>query len=217
MQVEVKSLSKSIKGIPVLSDVSCSFEGGHIYGLRGRNGSGKTMLLRAIAGLILPTSGCVSVNGEVLGKDRSFPESLGLLIETPAFIDKYTGFKNLEMIASLKGVCECKDIEEAIERVGLDPADRRHYRKYSLGMKQRLGIACSIMERPELLLLDEPFNALDPSGVERVEHIAKEEKERGSLVIIACHDDEILRDICDEIITLAEGRIVSGKRANNDS
>lgn len=211
MYVEVKSYSKVIKGVPVLNDITCSFERGRVYGLQGKNGSGKTMLLRALSGLIFPTSGCVEVEGKQLGKDISFPESLGLLIETPAFIDKYTGLRNLELIASLKCVIGREEVCEALARIGLDSFDKRHYRKYSLGMKQRLGIACSIMEKPDILLLDEPLNALDPSGVERVEKILDEEKRRGALVVVACHDVDELRLLADEILTLEGGRIVSNE------
>lgn len=211
MYVEVKSYSKVVKGASVLNDVTCSFERGRVYGLQGKNGSGKTMLLRALSGLIFPTSGCVEIDGKRLGTDISFPESLGLLIESPAFIEKYTGLKNLELIASLKRVAGRKEVCEALHRIGLDASDKRHYRKYSLGMKQRLGIACAIMEKPDILLLDEPLNALDPSGVECVEKILDEEKQRGALVVVACHDADELRLLADEIFTLEGGRIVSSE------
>lgn len=212
MRVEVCSLCKDIRHVHVLDDINLVLESGCVYGVQGKNGSGKTMLLRALSGLIRPTSGCVRIDGETLGVDRSFPDSVGLLIENPAFIDKYTGKKNLELIAGIRGQIGSLEIDESLRRVGLDPCDRRRYRKYSLGMKQRLGVACAIMESPSLVLLDEPINALDPRGVDCVETIVREEKERGALVIIACHDKEELTTLADEIITMAEGRVISLER-----
>lgn len=208
MFVEVTSYTKKIKGATVLDNVSCSFEKGRVYGLKGKNGSGKTMLLRAISGLIFPTSGSVSVGGAVLGKDISFPDSMGLLIEEPSFIKKYTGLKNLKLLASLRDRIGNGEIADALRKAGLEPADKRTYRKYSLGMKQRLAIACAIMEDPALVLLDEPLNALDPSGVECVKTILDEKRRAGSLIVVACHDNEELHILADEILTLAEGRII---------
>ena len=208
MGIEVVSYNKRIKGIEILSNINMTFTKGQIYGLQGKNGSGKTMLLRAISGLIFPTSGHVSINDQIIGKDIAFPSSLGLLIENPSFIDKYTGIKNLSMLASIKNTIDIKDIEQAIQKVGLDPQDKRPYKKYSLGMKQRLAIACAVMERPEIILLDEPINALDPSGVECVKKVLQEEQARGALIIIACHDHAELQQLANTIITLAEGKIV---------
>lgn len=216
MKVEVESYTKSIKGAVVLDRVSCSFESGVCYGLNGKNGSGKTMLLRAVAGLIFPSSGRVTFDGKVLGRDVSFPDSMGLLIESPSFIPRYTGLKNLELLASLRNKASEADIKAALESVGLDPADKRHYRKYSLGMKQRLGIACAFMESPDLILLDEPINALDPSGVECVERLVHKAKERGAIVVVACHDADELRVLADEIITMAEGRIIKRSEVRHE-
>lgn len=211
MYVEVDSYCKTIKGVPVLDNITYSFKRGRVYGLRGKNGSGKTMLLRALSGLIFPTSGSVTIDGKRLGKDISFPESVGLLIENPSFISKYTGVKNLELLASLTGTIGSAEVREALSRVGLDPDDKRHYRKYSLGMKQRLGIACAIMEKPKILLLDEPINALDPTGTEQVELILDDAKRSGAFVVVACHDNDELKLLADEILTLAEGRIISSE------
>ncbi|WP_294379372.1 ABC transporter ATP-binding protein [Senegalimassilia anaerobia] len=213
MRVEISHYTKAIKGITVLDDVNLILEPGTCYGLRGKNGSGKTMLMRAIAGLLFPTSGGVFVDGKKLGKDIDFPASVGLLIETPSFLPRYAGFKNLQLLAGLRGVAGGDDIAEALRRVGLDSDDKRPYRKYSLGMQQRLGIACAIMEHPDLILLDEPINALDPSGVARVETIVREEKERGAIVVVACHDAEELDLLADEIFVMAEGRLTSHEKA----
>lgn len=213
MSIHVCSYTKTIKGITVLDGITCSFEPGRVYGLQGKNGSGKTMLLRAISGLILPTSGYVSIDGKVVGEDMAFPPSIGLLIETPSFIARYTGMKNLELLATLKGKASASRIREVLEQVGLDPADKRPYRKYSLGMNQRLGIACAVMEEPDIVLLDEPFNALDPSGVAGVKDVIGHMRERGATIIVACHDADELLSVSDEIITLAEGRIIVQERA----
>lgn len=214
MRVEISHYTKVIKGITVLDDVNLALEPGTCYGLRGKNGSGKTMLLRAIAGLLFPTSGGVFVDGKKLGKDIDFPDSVGLLIEIPSFLPRYSGFKNLQLLAGLRGIASDDDVAEALRRVGLDPDDKRPYRKYSLGMQQRLGIACAIMEHPDLILLDEPINALDPSGVARVETIVHDERERGAIVVVACHDAEELDLLADEIFVMAEGRLISREKAD---
>lgn len=206
--IEIKNYTKVIRGATVLKNINLTLESGKIYGLWGKNGSGKTMLMRAICGLILPTEGYVSIDGERLGGKNSFPKSVGALIENPAFLDSKTGFENLLLLAKIKGEATKDDVVKALEKVGLEPHDRRKYRKYSLGMKQRLGIAAAIMEDPEILLLDEPFNALDPSGMEMAAEIIKEFKEKGATVVIACHDREELDNLADEIIRLDRGEII---------
>ena len=206
-EIQIVNYTKEIKGRIVLDSVSLTFHPGRIYGLKGVNGSGKTMLLRAVCGLIYPTHGYVEIDGERLGKDISFPRSISALIESPAFLDNFTGYKNLEMIASLKEVATKEDIENALMEVGLDPHDTRTYRKYSLGMKQKLGLACCFMENPDIILLDEPFNALDEESVEKVKKIIFKHKERGALIILACHDGESLSSLSDEIYNIVEGRV----------
>lgn len=208
MYLEIENLAKTIKGSIVLDGVNLSLERGRVYGLRGKNGSGKTMLMRAISGLIRPTAGTVTIDGKVIGKDLSFPPSIGILLENPAFIPKYSGFKNLGVLAEIQKRIDDEVICQVLEKVGLDPADKRPYRKYSLGMKQRLGVACAVMENPDLILLDEPINALDPVGVEMVKDLIKEHKERGALIVVACHDAEELDFLSDEIYSMAEGKIV---------
>ncbi len=207
MYIELKDVTKTIKGATVLEDVSLRLESGKVCGLQGKNGCGKTMLMRCMCGLIHPTKGSVSINGEILGKDLSFPRSVGVLIENPAFIDAYTGFHNLKLLASIQGRINDEQIRESIRKVGLDPDDKRKYRKYSLGMKQRLGIAAAIMEEPEIVILDEPINALDEKGVQLVRGILRELKEKGALIVIACHDKEEMEALSDEIYTMEEGRI----------
>lgn len=206
-EIQIVNYTKEIKGRIVLDSVSLTFHPGRIYGLKGVNGSGKTMLLRAVCGLIYPTHGYVEIDGERLGKDISFPRSISALIESPAFLDNFTGYKNLEMIASLKEVATKEDIENALMEVGLDPHDTRTYRKYSLGMKQKLGLACCFMENPDIILLDEPFNALDEESVEKVKKIILKHKERGALIVLACHDGESLSSLSDEIYNIVEGRV----------
>lgn len=180
---------------------------GNVYGFQGINGSGKTMLMRLICGLIYPTKGEIVIDGKRLGKEITFPQSVGLLLESPAFLDSYTGFENLEMLASIKNIITREEIHEAITSVGLDPLDKRKYKKFSLGMKQRLGIAAAIMEKPDILILDEPTNSLDSSGVSLVKTILAKERERGAIIILACHDLPVLQDVSDEIFLLGQGKI----------
>lgn len=205
--IKLENVSKKIKGATILEDVNLEFVSGKVYGLKGKNGSGKTMLMRAICGLIR-TEGTITINGKVLGKDISFPESIGVLIENPAFIAGYTGFKNLKVLASIQNKIGDEDIKKAIELVGLDPEDKRTFRKYSLGMKQKLGIAAAFMESPQIIILDEPINALDEAGANQVHKILDDQKKNGAIIIIACHDKEELEMLSDEIIEISDGRIV---------
>jgi ABC-2 type transport system ATP-binding protein len=164
--------------------------------------------MRAISGLMYIDSGKVTIDGKVLHKDIDFPESIGILIENPSFLSKYTGFKNLKLLASLRGNITDEDVRLAIERVGLDPDDKRTYRKYSLGMKQKLGIANAIMGEPDLIILDEPINALDEESVAKIKSVLLELKEKGKLIIIACHDKEELEYLSDIIYLLKDGCFV---------
>ena len=209
MYIKITDVNKTIKKAPILRNINLEFTGGKVYGLRGKNGSGKTMLMRAICGLITPDSGIIDINGKILGKDISFPESIGVLIENPAFIGNYTGFKNLNVLASIQNRIGDEQIRKALEDIGLDPDDKRTYRKYSLGMKQKLGIAAAVMENPDIIILDEPINALDDVSVEKVHDILEEQKKRGAVIIIACHDKEELDQLSDEIIEISDGRIIN--------
>ena len=210
MYIELKNVSKKIKGIDILDDVSLRMESGKIYGFRGKNGSGKTMLMRAIAGLIKVT-GTVDINGRILGKDEMFPPSIGILIENPSFISNYTGFENLKTLASIRKRIDDNRIRETLTEIGLDPDDKRTFHKFSLGMKQRLGIAAAIMENPDIIILDEPINALDDTGTEQIRDILIRHRERGALIIIACHDADELNFLSDEIIEIVQGQIKPSK------
>lgn len=206
-EIVVNEVSKSIYGVPIINSVSMTLVSGNVYGFQGINGSGKTMLMRLICGLIYPTKGEIVIDGKRLGKEITFPQSVGLLLENPAFLDSYTGFENLEMLASIKNIITREEIHDAITSVGLDPLDKRKYKKFSLGMKQRLGIAAAIMEKPDILILDEPTNSLDSSGVSLVKTILAKERERGAIIILACHDLPVLQDVSDEIFLLEQGKI----------
>lgn len=209
MTIEVQNVSKLLHNIPVLQDVNLTLNSGTIYGLRGVNGSGKTMLMRLLAGLIRPSKGLVLVDGKELGKELSFPPDMGMLIENPAFLDGYTATQNLRLLAGIRKKVGDDRIWQVLEQVGLDHEDKRKYRQFSLGMKQRLGIAGAVLEHPCFLLVDEPTNALDTDGVEMVRRILQEEKERGALIVLACHDFTILQNLSDVIYSVKEGRVSS--------
>ncbi|EJS50629.1 multidrug ABC transporter ATP-binding protein [Bacillus cereus] len=202
------NVNKIIKNRTVLENINLTLERGKIYGFKGDNGSGKTMLFRMISGLILPTSGDVYIDNMKLHETISFPPSIGLLIEYPAFLPQYTGFKNLQILAKIKNIIKETEIKETLEKVGLDPNDKRKFSKYSLGMKQRLGLAQALMEDPDLILLDEPTNALDSKGIEDIRKILEIEREKGKLILIASHDKEELQYLADEIFTIEKGKII---------
>ena len=208
MSIEFKNVSKKLGNNIVINNVNIEIKKGIVTGLKGINGSGKTMMMRLIAGLIYATKGEVIIDGKILGKDISFPPSIGLMLENPAFLPGYNGFDNLKMLASIKGEIKDEKIDEVLETVGLAAIDKK-YRKYSLGMKQRLGIAAAIMEEPDIILLDEPTNSLDASGVEMVQKIVAREKERGATVILSCHDSALLESMCDEIFNIEVGEIAA--------
>lgn len=205
--IEIINYTKVIRKATVLKNINLRLESGRVYGLSGKNGSGKTMLMRAICGLIRPTEGKVVIDCEVLGETLSFPPSVGVLIENPDFLEGRTALSNLKLLASIKNIASESDIKASLSAVGLDPFDKRKYRKFSLGMKQKLGIAAAIMENPKILILDEPLNALDADGVERVRKILRHFKEQGSTVILACHDRAELELLSDEIIKIESGEI----------
>ena len=208
MNIKISHVSKIIKNNPVIKDISMELQSGAVYGFKGIIGSGKTMLMRLISGLIRPSQGEISMNGKILGKDISFPNSIGVFLENPAFLDAYSGFNNLKLLASIKSVASDDDIRNTLLRVGLDPDSNKKYKKYSLGMKQRLGIAAAIMEKPEIVILDEPTKSLDEDGVDLVKHIVRNEKERNALVIVSCHDEGILKGMSDEVFLLEQGRLI---------
>ena len=206
-EIRIENLNKKIKGSVILDDISLTMTPGRIYGLRGKNGCGKTMLMRAICGLLIPDGGHIYIDDEELHRDIKFPRSIGALIENPSFLPQYTGFRNLRLLAKLMGGISDDDVRYAIERTGLDPDDKRVYRKYSLGMKQKLGIANAIMGEPDVIVLDEPINALDEESVENIKKELLKLRDGGSLKITACHAREELEYLCDEIYEMKDGRI----------
>lgn len=209
--VKVDNISLVIKNTVILSDVSLELEEGKIYGLVGRNGSGKTMLMKCICGFIKPTNGDIFVWGEYRNNKTDFPDNMGIIIETPGFVPYYSGFKNLKLLAGIKNTIKDDEIKDCIRYVGLDPDSRKHVSKYSLGMRQRLGLAQAIMEKPNLLILDEPFNGLDIEGVEEMRECLLELKKAGKTILIASHSREDITVLCDEVYEMRHGKISSMK------
>lgn len=205
--LDVRGICKTIGPEQVLEDVSFSVGRGEVVGLEGKNGSGKTMAMRVVLGLVRPDEGKIVVGGKTLWEDVSFPPSVGLLIEAPALMGTCSALENLRLLASIRGVASEADLRRAIERVGLAPDERKWVRKYSLGMRQRLGLAMALMEAPELLVLDEPTNALDERAQEMLVGIVGEERERGAAVLLSSHDDEFLSAVCDRIYHMSSGRV----------
>ena len=216
IEINIKNLCKSIKGITILDNISMNMSSGKIYGIKGKNGSGKTMLMRAISGLIIPDSGKIVINKKILHKDISFPDSIGILIETPSFLPQYTGYKNLKLLAGLSGTISENDIDLALKRVGLDPNNKRTYKKYSLGMKQKLGIAYAIMGEPDIIILDEPINALDEESVCNIKNVLLDIRNNDKLIIIACHDREELEYLSDIIFEIKDGRIIDRRDTRSE-
>lgn len=206
--IEIENLTKKFGDVTALEDVSLRIEGGKIYGIIGRNGSGKTVLFKLIAGYLKPTGGRVMVNGKEVGKDTDFAENIGLIIENPGFLNGYTGFKNLAYLAGIRNVIGKEEIRESMERVGLDPDSGKKVGKYSLGMKQRLGIAQAIMEDPEILILDEPMNSLDNQGVEDVRGILMGLRDQGKTILLASHNKEDIEVLCDEVYEMDRGKLL---------
>ena len=209
MEIKVENLSKSFKKNTVLKDVNLSMTSGKIYGLSGRNGSGKTVLFKSICGFILLDSGEITVLDKVIGKDVDMPKNIGLIIETPGFLKDYSAYWNLKFLADLNKKITNDDIKNAIRRVGLNPEDKKAVGKYSLGMRQRLGIAQAIMENPELIILDEPMNGLDKEMVNWLRGYLKEESDKGHTIIISSHIQEDIDILCDHVIELDRGCILN--------
>ena len=207
MELIADHISKTIRGKKILSDISLSLSSGRIYGFSGRNGSGKTMLFRALSGLMSVTSGTVSWGGKILKKDFSVLPGLGILLENVSLYPELTGFQNLSYLAGIRKKIGREEIRAALLRVGLDSKDPRLYGKYSLGMKQRLAIAQAVMEQPDVLMLDEPTNSLDDQGVEEIRKLILEEKQRGALVLLASHNREDIRILADQLYKIEDGRI----------
>ena len=206
--ITIENVVKRFKDATVLNQVSVDFEQGKVHGLIGRNGSGKTMLMKCICGIVPVTSGRISVNGKVIGKDVDIPENVGVIIETPGFLPNYSGFNNLKFLAKIKNKIGSDEIRKTISSVGLNPDDKKHVGKYSLGMRQRLGLAQAIMENPDLLILDEPMNGLDKDGVADMRKYLLDLKEQGKTILIASHSAEDIDVLCDTVCEMDKGRLV---------
>lgn len=209
MAIKVDMLTKKINGTFVLKDISCEFKCGNIYGIIGKNGSGKTMLLRAIAGLIHPTTGKITVNDKVLHRDISFPPNMGLIIEKPEFISYLTGFENLLLLAEIKHIATEEKIRTLMKQFSLNPESKQRISKYSLGMKQKIGIIQAIMENPDILILDEPFNALDENSVLMLRDLLLNFQKAGKLIIITSHHREDIESVCNHIFHMEEGTLTA--------
>ncbi len=200
----VQNMGLSIKNEIILKDINMEANQGEIWGIVGRNGSGKTMLMKCICGFVRPTEGKVFINEKQIGRDADYPSDVGMMIEVPGFIPYYSGYKNLKLLADINGKIGKKEILESMGTVGLDGGLKRPVRKYSLGMRQRLGIAQAIMERPSILILDEPFNGLDMDGVKEIRELLLRYREQGKIILIASHISEDIEILCDHVINLNE-------------
>ncbi|MGN0780618.1 MAG: ATP-binding cassette domain-containing protein [Christensenellales bacterium] len=203
--IKVENVSKDFAQERVLRSVTRKFESGLIHGIVGNNGSGKTVLMKCICGFLVPTEGKITVNGQIVGKDVDFPGNMGLIIETPGFLPNVSGVKNLEILASLNKKIGLSEIAEAIRTVGLDPKLNKPVGKYSLGMRQRLGIAQAIMEDPKLLILDEPLNGLDKHGVAEMRALIKSLKAKGKTILLASHNQADIDELCDTVCEMDAG------------
>ncbi len=207
--IQIKNVKKYFKTEKALDGVSISFEKGKIYGIIGRNGSGKTVLLKLLCGFMEITDGSIEIEGKRLGKDIEIPASLGVIIETPGFIKEYSGLANLKFLAGLSGRYLTSDLEKVMEQVGLDPKSKKRVSKYSLGMRQKLGIAQAVMDNPDILVLDEPTNGLDKKSVDEFRKLMLEYRSKGKTIILASHSADDIRILCDVVYELSEGKLVS--------
>lgn len=205
--IDVKEVNLTLGKTQILKNITVSFEEGKIHGLIGRNGSGKTMLMKCICGFIKATSGEIIVDGKKIGKEVDFPKDMGIIIETPGFIPYYSGYKNLKLLAGLNNKIGKHEIKKSMQQVGLDPALKRHVKKYSLGMRQRLGLAQAIMENPKILVLDEPFNGLDKDGVKDMREYLLGYKKQGKTILICSHSAEDISVLCDTVHEMDKGFI----------
>ncbi|MDR1882321.1 MAG: ATP-binding cassette domain-containing protein [Prevotella sp.] len=206
---EIRNLTKKFGNATILDDITLSFEKGKIHGLIGRNGSGKTMMLKCVCGFVPATEGEIWVSGKQIGKDIDIPDNVGIIIEAPGFLPNYSGYMNLRLLAKIRQTIGKEDIRQAIQQVGLDPSSKKHVGKYSLGMRQRLGIAQALMENPEFLILDEPMNGLDNAGAEDIRKLLLVLKEQGKTILLASHGKEDIQVLCDTVCELDHGRCVS--------
>jgi len=212
--IQIDHVNKQFKEVKVLKDITVDFEAGEIHGLIGRNGSGKTVLMKCICGFMQPTAGSIFVDGMQVGKDVDIPQNLGVIIEAPGFLPGYSGFKNLKFLADIQKKADAAKIKAVMQRVGLDPESKKHVSKYSLGMRQRLGIAQAIMEDPDILILDEPMNGLDNHGVEDIRNLLLNLKEEGKTILIASHSAEDIAVLCDTVHEMDAGVLTEVTKGN---
>lgn len=203
--IEVKNVTKKFKNDVVIERVNLELYDNRIYGFVGRNGSGKSVLFKLLSGYMRPDEGNIIVDGKQLGKEYDFPEKMGALIEAPGFLWYESGFANLRFLAKIQNKISDDDVKEAINMVGLDPESNKHVGKYSLGMKQRLGIAQAIMEKPDILILDEPMNGLDEVGVKQIRELIISYKMEGRIILLASHNKEDIEILCDEVYKIENG------------
>lgn len=213
--ITVKDLTLTLNDTVVLDHVSAEFEKGTITGLVGRNGSGKTVLMKCICGFFKPDEGTVSVGDKIVGKDMDFPEDLGIIIESPGFLGHFSGYENLKLLAMIRRKIGKKEIYEAMELVGLDPRSKKRVAKYSLGMKQKLGIAQAIMEDPSLIILDEPMNSLDSASVEEVRKLILQWKSQGKTIILSSHNKDDIAMLCDKTYFMKNGKVADNLAQNS--
>lgn len=212
--ISLRGVNKSFQAQLVVNNVNLDLMPGKIHGIIGRNGSGKTVLMKILCGLYKASSGTVTVQGKRIGIDMEFPGNMGILIETPGFLPFYSGEKNLLILAGLKGKVNKKRVDEIMILVGLAPKEKKHVGKYSLGMKQRLGIAQAIMEDPDLLVLDEPFNGLDKQGVKEMRELLKKLRSQGKTILLASHNTQDIEELCDDVYEIDAGILSKVSRAN---
>lgn len=205
--IKVEHLTKKFGAAIVLDDVTVNFHQGRIHGIIGRNGSGKTMLMKCICGFSSPTEGTVTIAEKVVGKDIEIPDNIGVIIETPGFVTNYSGYKNLKLLASVRNKVSKDKITDTMKITGLDSKSKKHVGKYSLGMRQRLGIAQAIMENPSILILDEPMNGLDHDGVQEMRNLFLSLKEQGKTILLASHNREDIDILCDFVYEMDKGRL----------
>ena len=205
--IQVKDVCKTFGKAEVLKHVTAKFEAGKIYGIIGRNGSGKTVLFKCICGFVPVTSGTIRVRSQVVGKDVDIPKDMGIIIESPGFLPGYSGFHNLRFLARIRNKIDDEKIRETLRFVGLDPGDKKHVGKYSMGMRQRLGLAQAIMEDPEILILDEPMNGLDRQGVKEIRQCLLKLRDQGKTILLASHNAEDIRVLCDQVYEMDAGEL----------
>lgn len=217
MYVEVNNITKEVGKNIILDNISCAFERGKIYGIRGKNGSGKTMLLKAIAGLTRIDEGEIIVGGKKLEQGNEFPEDVSALIENPGMIGNYSGMRNLKILSQIRNRISEEDIIKYMKTFNLDPSDKKKVKKYSLGMRQKLGIIAALMENSQLILLDEPTNALDSASITVLNELLFEQKTKGSVIIITSHDFDELNLVADEIYEMESGRMKQRGVTNDEN